>query len=204
MSKRIVYPEWAEKYRTKGHTLRKVRNGYGLYRCTSVYVKGSYPRSVQEYLGMITEKGGFVPKMVASASPAFVEFGLSRFILANYKRTLQRSSFNKGAQDDVIVLGCIHYIFGSVKSCFIKATYLSQGKADDLIRRAGEVSPSRIKAVATRIEKLLERDVPDTEERHTLRALLALCVIDPANPTAKPRIPDRALEIMERSGLKHG
>jgi hypothetical protein len=56
--KKIVYPERAEKYRTKGHTIRKVRDGYGLYRCTSLYVKGSYPKSVQEYLGMITEKYG--------------------------------------------------------------------------------------------------------------------------------------------------
>jgi hypothetical protein len=204
MSTQIVYPEWAEKYRTKGHTIRKVRDGYGLYKCTSVYVKGSYPKSVQEYLGMITEKDGFVPKTAFSANPSFVEFGLSRFILANFKRTLQRSSFNNGAQGDVIALGIVHYIFGGVEPWFINATYLSQGKADDLIRRADAVSPSRIKAVAAKIEKLLGRDIPDREERHTLKTLLLLCVIDPANPAAKPRIPDRALEIMERNGLKYG
>jgi hypothetical protein len=153
---------------------------------------------------MITEKDGFVPKVTASKDPAFVEFGLSRFILANYQRALQRSSFNNGAQGDVITLGIIHHIFKGVESCFIKATYLSQGKAEELIRRADTVSPSRIKAVATRIEKLLARDIPDTTERQTLITLLLLCVIDPANPAAKPHIPDRAREIMERSGLKHG
>jgi hypothetical protein len=204
MGKRIVYPEWAEKYRTKGHTIRKVRDGYGLYKCTSVYVKGSYPKSVQEYLGMITEKDGFVPKIVASATPAFVEFGLSRFILANFKRTLQRSSFNNGAQGDVTILGIVHYIFGGVEPHFIKATYLSHGKADELIRRGDVVSPTRIKAVATKIGKLLERGIPDKEERQTLTKLLLLCVIDPANPAAKPRIPDKALGIMERNGLKYG
>jgi hypothetical protein len=204
MNKKIVYPEWAEKYRTKGHTIRKVRDGYGLYRCTSVYVKGSYPKSVQEYLGMITENDGFIPKIAISKEPAFVEFGLSRFILANYRRTLQRSSFNNGAQDDVIALGLIHYIFGGVKPCFIMATYISQGKADNLIRRANAISLSRIKAISSKIGKLLERDIPDEEERRTLVNLLLLCVIDPENPGAKPRIPDDALEIMERSGLKYG
>jgi hypothetical protein len=204
MGKKIVYPEWAEKYRTKGHTIRKVRDGYGLYRCTSVYVKGSYPKSVQEYLGMITEKDGFVPKATVSTNPAFVEFGLSRFILANFRRTLQRSTFNNGAQGDVLVLGIVHYIFGGVEPYFIKATYLSQGKADDLIRFADTVSPSRIKAIASKIGKLMERSIPDDEERRALVTLLLLCVIDPANPSAKPHIPDRAREIMERGGLKHG
>jgi hypothetical protein len=204
MNRKVIYPEWAERYRTKGHTIRKVRDGYGLYRCTSSYVKGSYPRSVQEYLGMITERDGFVPKTVASKDPAFVEFGLSRFILANYRRSLQRSSFNDGAQGDVITLGVIHYIFGDMKPCFIRATYLSRERADDLILRADGISPSRVKAVATRIGRLLERDVPDEDERQTLVALLLLCVIDPENPRAKPHIPDTAREIMERRGLRHG
>ena len=203
MNKKITYPEWAEKYRTEGHTIRKVRDGYGLYRCTSVYVKGAYPKSVQEYLGMITEKDGFVPKTVVSQNPTFVEFGLSHFILTNYKRTLQRSSFNNAAGGDVIVLGIIYYIFKSIKPCFIKATYLSWGKTD-LICRADKISASRIKALATKIERLLERDIPDEEERRTLVALLLLCVIDPKNPKAKPQIPDEARKIMEERGLKYG
>lgn len=34
MKKKNVYPEWAEKFRAEGKTIRKVRNGYGLYECT--------------------------------------------------------------------------------------------------------------------------------------------------------------------------
>ena len=63
MKKSVVYPEWAEKFRGKERTIRKVRDGYGLYQCTSVYQPGQkYPKSVQKYLGMITEKDGFIPK----------------------------------------------------------------------------------------------------------------------------------------------
>jgi hypothetical protein len=153
---------------------------------------------------MITEKDGFVPKIAASQDPSFVEFGLSRFILANYKRVLQRSSFNNGAQGDVITFGIIHHIFGGVEPCFVKATYLSQGRAEYLIKRADTISPSRIKAVSGKIGKLLERDIPGSDERRMLTSLLLLCVIDPANPAAKPRVPDRAREIMESRGLKYG
>ena len=61
----VTYPDWAEKYRGKGRTIRKVRNGYGLYQCTSVYVSGQkYPKSIQKYLGMITEKDGFIRRIV--------------------------------------------------------------------------------------------------------------------------------------------
>jgi hypothetical protein len=60
----VTYPDWAEKYRGKGRTIRKVRNGYGLYQCTSVYVSGQkYPKSIQKYLGMITEKNGFIRRI---------------------------------------------------------------------------------------------------------------------------------------------
>ena len=56
MKKSVVYPDWVEKYRGKGRTIRKVRNGYGLYACTSTYSPGQkYPKSVSTYLGMITE-----------------------------------------------------------------------------------------------------------------------------------------------------
>lgn len=44
----VTYPDWAEKYRGKGRTIRKVRNGYGLYQCTSVYVSVQIP--VRRYM----------------------------------------------------------------------------------------------------------------------------------------------------------
>jgi hypothetical protein len=50
----------------------------------------------------------------------------------------------------------------------------------------------------------LERDIPDDEEQRILATLLFLCVIDPANPAAKPRIQERAREIIDRRGLKYG
>ncbi|MDD5801390.1 MAG: hypothetical protein PUD31_03070 [Solobacterium sp.] len=65
MSKVInKYPDWVEKYRGKGKTIRKTAYGYGLYKCTSVYDKEKgYPRSIQEFLGIIDEEKGFIPKV---------------------------------------------------------------------------------------------------------------------------------------------
>lgn len=110
MKKKNVYPEWAEKFRAEGKTIRKVRTGYGLYECTSTYVPGQkYPKSVQKYLGMITEKDGFIPKKSVSDTASFsIEYGLSHFIISNFKRDLQRSVFNSDMA--VVVLGTV-FIF---------------------------------------------------------------------------------------------
>ena len=95
------YPDWAEKFRGPGKTIRKAKNGYGLYKCTSVYVPGEkYPKSKQEYLGMITEKDGFIPKKTVSNNPSYIEYGVSRLIWMNFKRELVRSSF---MGDEIIV-----------------------------------------------------------------------------------------------------
>ena len=91
MNKKLSYPAWVEKYRGKGRTIRKVGDGYGLYECTSQYVKGQrYPKSVQKYLGMISEEEGFIPKHVTPLNPKYIEYGLSHFILVNFKRDLMR------------------------------------------------------------------------------------------------------------------
>lgn len=53
-----MIPEWAEKYRKPGTTIKKIGNGYYLYSATSKVVEGKkYPVSVQNYLGRITEDG---------------------------------------------------------------------------------------------------------------------------------------------------
>jgi len=53
----VGFPEWVEKYRGPGKTIKKIKSGYALYQCTSKYVPGHTPKSVQTYLGFIF--GGF-------------------------------------------------------------------------------------------------------------------------------------------------
>ena len=53
-----MIPEWAEKYRRPGTTIKKIGNGFYLYTATSHIVAGKkYPVSIQNYLGRITENG---------------------------------------------------------------------------------------------------------------------------------------------------
>ena len=38
MKRYVTYPDWVEKFRSPGHTIKKTKQGYGLYSCTSKYV----------------------------------------------------------------------------------------------------------------------------------------------------------------------
>lgn len=53
-----VYPEWVQKYRTKGMTVKKKGESYYLYKRTSHRVPGKkYPQPVDTYVGLITPEG---------------------------------------------------------------------------------------------------------------------------------------------------
>lgn len=75
------YPDWVQKHRTKGTTVKKKGDAYYLYKRTSRRVKGKkYPQPVDTYIGIITPEG-VIPsnKKKVSLSDAEVwEYGFSK------------------------------------------------------------------------------------------------------------------------------
>ena len=52
------YPDWVQRYRIKGTTVKKKGDSYYLYKRTSRRVKGKkYPQPVDTYIGVITPEG---------------------------------------------------------------------------------------------------------------------------------------------------
>lgn len=75
------YPDWVQKYRIKGTTVKKKGNTYYLYKRTSRRVKGKkYPQPVDTYIGVITPEGVIQSnKKKVSLSDAEVwEYGFSK------------------------------------------------------------------------------------------------------------------------------
>lgn len=59
--KNKIYPEWVNKYRGKGRTIKKVGNKYYLYKTSSKRIKGKdYPVTSSTYIGIITEDKGLL------------------------------------------------------------------------------------------------------------------------------------------------
>ena len=53
-----IYPDWVQKHRTRGMTVKKKGDSYYLYKRTSKRVPGKkYPQPVDTYVGLITPEG---------------------------------------------------------------------------------------------------------------------------------------------------
>ena len=176
MKRYVTYPDWVEKFRSPGHTIKKTKQGYGLYSCTSKYVPGGKPKSVQTYLGKITPDG-FIPKSVVSKHPVYVEYGLSHFIISSFKRDLIRSSFR--ATDDTVYLGVVQYIFGSCEDLFLSSCFLAYKNKESLCKYRDSIS-----AVLSQILKLAVVDISSDHIYY-------------------PTIPEEVVDIIERNGLRY-
>ncbi len=201
-NKKNTYPDWAEKFRGKGRTIRKVKYGYALYECTSEYVKGEkYPRSKQKYLGMITESEGFIPKKSDAPNPVYVEYGFSNLIRTNFRREVQRHVFD--FTDDIFRLGIIGFVFGDAADEYLQSSYLTYAESGRLSEIRDKVKPEKIARVSQLIQKGFEDRVPEEAERNLVRRLLMLCVVEAGPASKKPHIPDAVREILESHGLRY-
>lgn len=76
-----IYPEWVQKHKVKGTTVKKVGDNYYLYKHTSKRVPGKkYPVPVDTYLGIITPDGVIESKKkkLSLTNVEVKEYGFSR------------------------------------------------------------------------------------------------------------------------------
>lgn len=80
-----VYPDWVQKQKTRGTTVKKVGNNYYLYKHSSKRVPGKKnPVPVDTYIGKITPEGvekGTAKKVAVNDTDVIVkEYGFSRSV----------------------------------------------------------------------------------------------------------------------------
>lgn len=201
---RIVYPEWVEKYRGPGKTIKKTKSGgYALYQCTSTYVPGQHPKSVQTYLGVITQDKGFVPKRGTEVKPISIEYGLSHLIWRNLRSRIARSLWN--SSDELIKLGIIGFIFGSVDETYIRSSSLTFADADRMVQFLEKANPKRIETAKRIVEREMHRAIPDkVDYDHAIR-LLMLCTtkarFEGGENGEGVELPDELRVILEKNRL---
>lgn len=77
------YPDWVQKFRTRGTTVKKIGDSYYLYKRTSRRVKGKkYPQPVDTYIGLITPDGvkQSHKKKVSITNTEVWEYGFSKAV----------------------------------------------------------------------------------------------------------------------------
>ena len=201
MSTRVnKYPKWVEKYREKGKTIRKTAYGYGLYKCTSVYDPSKkYPKSKQEFLGMIYEDKGFVPKTSKNNNAyKYMGYGLSYVIINNFKRDIRRASYD--SNENIINLGILKYIYGTYNKTIISSDYLTYQNTE-LINYLNSANSKRIDTIVKAIKTSFTNKIGDENDLNTLLSLLRLSVID-INNMIKPQIKEELLVLARKYGIK--
>ena len=98
MKKKITYPDWVEKHRSRNHEIKRIGSNYYLYERKTVYDRETKkPKKISgEYIGKITEEGIVKAQKRSAVKPVEVgypvEYGASQLldllgsdILANLK-----------------------------------------------------------------------------------------------------------------------
>ena len=201
----VGFPEWVEKYRGPGKTIKKTKSGYALYQCTSKYMPGHTPKSVQTYLGVIKEDVGFIPKKTSAPvplpGPMYVEYGLSHLIWVNLRSKIAGALWN--STGELIKLGILGFIFGGFEEIYIRSCFLTYQDADRYIRFLKAANPKRLQTAKGVVEREMRKAIPDEAEYDHVIRLLMLCVVDAgAGNEKRPVLSVFLREILEKNKLR--
>lgn len=191
-------PQWVQKYRKPGYTIRRNGNGYALYKVTSHRVPGlSYPKVEQEYIGVIDQEKGLIAKKVYPESVSnYFEYGLSHVIYFSFKRELMRSYYQ--ANDTFIKVGILYYIYRTLDAKTLSLSSLCTKEVGEL---ANKLKPSRFKAMVNKIDELLVNIIKDENEIIFLKNALLLVVVK--REQNKGVFSEELKSLMKGYGLKY-
>ncbi len=103
-----TYPDWVQKFRTKGKTVKKKGNSYYLYSRTSKRIPGKkYPQPVDTYIGIITPDGIVETnkKKIVLTDIVVWEYGFSKTIMDLCPRSW-KDPLGKDWEDILKILIC--------------------------------------------------------------------------------------------------
>ncbi len=87
----MSFPDWVEKYRTKGKAINNVNGKYYLYEVHSKRIKGTskVKKITDKYLGRITEDGLIQPKSKVKGDVIIKEYGIYAALFSINKTTMK-------------------------------------------------------------------------------------------------------------------
>lgn len=102
---------------------------------------------------MIYEDRGFVPNAKDNkedkSKAHYLEYGLSTFIMNNFKREIRRAAYN--GNDSLIKLSIIKYIYSSINERILRSLYLTCNN-EETIAYSHKVNIRRLNAPVRKIE----------------------------------------------------
>lgn len=199
-------PAWVLKYKSKGYTIRFQGGQYCLLKVSSVRVKDKpYPKLIQEFIGVITEKDGLIPKKVApSDEPVLrLELGLSAFLYTNFKREMNRHINATDFREVIITATLILFMFDTVDDRFLKLTHLPRLTGSDSFQHLNERRLNNAERLNQRIHDHLNQTIPDDIERSVLLFELRNITLPPHVDLHKAIYPQALKDKLEKWGYRY-
>lgn len=185
-----VYPEWVQKYRKQGTTVKKKGNAYYLYKRTSKRVPGKkYPQPVDTYIGVITPEGVVESgkKKLSLSDIEVYEYGFSHSVWALCPESWKKPLGNDW--EDVLRI---------IISRYSPETYL---RRDNSIKKETDFRyqfPSQIAALKRRLS--MEQKI-EFEDLMLLKTVYAVII---ENKTVISKISEEQKRLIERLSLDMG
>lgn len=201
-----LLPDFAKPYKTKGFDVRLVKNSYQLFKVSSKRVEGkAYPVLIQEYIGTIDPEKGLLPKkvdvMVASSSLSLLEFGLSDFVLKNFRERLASTIFNIDDKSVYIYMAVVLFMYGHANERFLNLSFLSTYiTLTDSIQ--SKSSQKMIVKLADKIKEYFVELIPDEGDRDYLIIRLRELKVS-KSPSPKIIYPADITDIFDKYGIKY-
>lgn len=197
-------PEFAKPYKKKGYDVRKQKDNYFLYKISSHRVPGlKYPKLEQEYIGIIDSTGKLIRKKEYPSEKKrdYMEWGLSSFLMARYRRSLLRSVYNGSGSKNIelIKLAIIQYVFGRISETAIRRCYLAKDDAEKLLKLSNVISEERIGRLSNKIGELQKETFGD--DVYDAEILMRLCVIE-KDSIAEPGYSEEMASLFEKHRIE--
>ncbi len=202
-------PEFARKYKRRGYDVRLRNGSYSLVKIWSRRESGrKYPMLHQEYVGIIDPAKGLLPKMEKpDPKRRRLECGLSRFLLANFRRDLQAASPDGDPKLIRARLAIVFFIYGQASARMLALTAMEGHDDPELIEAAGRIPQGRISELSKKLWALIVAAVPDESDRLWLLGFLRQMTVRDDAEGAALKEPEgirdpMLLEVLGRYGLK--
>lgn len=183
-----VYPEWVQKHRTKGTTVKKKGDSYYLYKRTSRRVPGKkYPQPVDTYIGIITPEG------VVETNRKKLELSDIEVWEYGYTKTLV-SLCPQGWKDSI----------GDEWKDVLKCLIIRKSPGSYLVREGEAKRPEDFHCSFSAQAGMLSRRIfneykIDLKDLEPLKGIYLVCI---GKQEAVSRISDENMELLRRIGVE--
>lgn len=124
----MAFPDWVEKYRSKGKAINYVNGKFYLYEVHSERIKGTnkVKKINDKYLGKITEDGLIPPKSKIKGDIICKEYGIYAFVLSLNDITVRRIIKDfPGSYKEIITTSLIKLVHGDFQFKYYENSYMS-------------------------------------------------------------------------------